>query len=316
MKDDPALALEALGLGLVWVLGLLCVVRALGETLKHRYDTWTETLRRRAPGFFASFRAVGDAMLRMRYLTIAAITGVNAAIMTLVEPEFGFHGESARLLASAAVAIVANTILTRLLASLLARRLWRTPTIVRGSFWAVTIAVLGMLLSRGLRFVPGLLEGQAVEFEATGAVEAAQMSRVEALRCWLTAALAVAGWLCASLIHYQQTAGALLAHDAFAAVAVGGFGALVIDMIPLPALVGHGLRRYALRNWVALAAVSAAGFCLVVLPSAANWMEVDGTHRWVLIMSLFIVIAVLTIAATNRRIGREHLHGTPELEID
>jgi len=316
VADDPELLLEALGYGLVWILALISTVRLLGETLKHRYDAWTAGVRRRLPHVTRLLHAALGWMAANRIVTIGLVFLANTVIMALVEPEFGFHPEAVRVLGSTAIAIAVITIGSRFLAGLVARRFWRLQVGIRPAGWSVAIALIGLALSRALRFVPGLLEGAAVETEPRGHIAQQQMVRVEALRAWLTLVLAVAGWVASSLVTARATVSSLLIHDAFVATAVSGLGSLLIDLLPVPALIGGALWRHARPQWLALALLTATGFALVVVPQASNWIEVPGISRWLTVMVVFMVLALALVVQINRRIGHGQLHGRPELEID
>jgi len=316
IRRAPERIAEALGYGLVWILALVCMARLLDETLKHRYGVWSSALRRRLPGAAARVGALGRRLDGGRPGPMVAILAANIVIMALVEPRFGFHGEALRLLGSIALATTVTTVCVRYLASLGARRLWRTRTTMRASGWALTVALLGMGLSRALQFVPGLLHGSTMELRPDSPVSPREMARVQTLRAWLSLVAAGLGWAGAALVTPEPTVPALLVHDALVAIAVGSLSSLLVDLLPLPALIGGMLWSNARRQWTALTLATATGFAMVVLPQSSNWMEVEGVGRWVTITVAFMVVALLAVLEVNRRIRREHVAGAPELEVD
>ncbi|HEY0247117.1 MAG TPA: hypothetical protein VGC45_02550 [Gryllotalpicola sp.] len=70
---------------------------------------------------------------------------------------------------------------------------------------------------------------------------------------------------------------------------------------------GGVLWAHARRQWLALTVLAATGFALVVIPAASNWLVVHGTlGRWLMILSVAILLGLATIAVINWRVHREH----------
>ncbi len=60
--------------------------------------------------------------------------------------------------------------------------------------------------------------------------------------------------------------------------------------------------KHALRSWIVLAGLTAAGFALIVLPQTSNWLVVgSGGARWLAIAVIVGALAGVFVVAENVR---------------
>jgi len=328
--EHPERIAVGVAISLVWILLLTFVVRTVDESLKRRYASWSGSFQRRFPRIAAASSGVVRWISGSSVPALVVAFVVGVLLMAVIEPEFGWNAETLRLLASTALAVLVTTFVARIVAGVVGRLAWRASVRLRASGWGIVIGLLGVLLGRGLAFVPGLLEGSSLELEPRRRMPERTFVRIEVLRAWISLGIAIAGWIGTSLVPVAGLAGEggqegaaegsvwglLLLHDALAAMALGGLGSLLADLLPLPALLGGKLWSHARGSWVALVIAVAAAFAVIVVPAATNWLEVEDAGRWVAIAIVAGLTAVVVVAVVNWRHRRERLAGAAEDEGD
>ncbi|GAA4179384.1 InlB B-repeat-containing protein [Gryllotalpicola koreensis] len=303
-RHPERLALDTAA-GIVWILLLVFVVRTLGEALRHRYLDWSASLARRHPTLARRARAVVGLLDGSNPVPLTMSIVLGAIIMWFIEPAENGTAVAVRLLASVFIASLVTNLLTRVAAAAIGRAAWGIRMSSYASVWGIVIGLLGLLISRVLHFVPGLLEPSAILLRAREPGAASGAIRVEALRAWLALGVSISAWAAASLVPGRGDWTTLMWHDALVVIAVGGVFGLLTDLLPLPALLGGELWRHARRTWIAVSLLTAIAFAVIVVPDASNWLEVDDVTRWVVVAVTAAMLAVVAIIAVNRGAGRE-----------
>jgi hypothetical protein len=303
---DPRSVAQAAAYATVWILALVCMVRLLGKTLSRRYQVWSVKVAARAPGLVTALASASRWWRTHPRSAIGLVLGSTTLITVALQPGFTISAFGVRLICSLLLAQAVITLASRYLAAWWAGRMWGHPIAVTPAGWSVVIALAGLGVSKALHFVPGLLQGGATDVDMGGRpVPAAIYAKAEQLRVWLSWSVAMVAWVVVSGLPAPTTVGGLTLHDALVATAVAGLGGLLVELIPLPALIGSSLRRHLPRQWVAATAATTVSFLVIVVPQASNWIEVASLGGWITVVILFTILAVTVIVAVNRRVQHE-----------
>lgn len=304
-RHPEHLALTA-AVALVWILVLVFLVRTLGETIRRRYEVWTRAAERRHPGLARRLRWLLGLVNGAAPLPLVLSSILGAIITWFVEPAENGPTVAARLFGSILLSVLVTNLLTRVLAAVLGRGFWRVRTVAHASGWGLVTGLLGLVVSRSLQFVPGLLEASTISLRREPGADDRSLARVEALRGGLQLSTALGAWAGASATPTDGTWQVLLVHDTLVLVAVGGLFGLITDLLPLPALLGGELWHHARGGWVALTLAATTAFAVIVVPHPSNWIEVVGLGRWLLIATVAATTAVVVTLVLNVRTHREH----------
>lgn len=235
-------------------------------------------------------------------MVLASTTLITVAL----QPGFTLSAFGVRLLCSLLLAQAVITLGSRYLAAWWASRRWGFPVAVKPAGWSVLIALGGLGISKALHFVPGLLQGGATDVDmGQQPIPAAVYARAEQMRVWLSWGVAMVAWIAVSELPASTSVWSLTLHDALVATAVAGLGGLLVELIPLPALIGSTLWRHLPRQWIAVTAATTTSFLVIVVPQTSNWIEVPSLGRWVTVMTLFTILTVVIIVGVNRRVRQE-----------
>lgn len=291
---DPERLGWALAAGLVWTLLLVVATHTLEKALKARYSGWTAALHRIFP-WVARLGRMFVGVARHHWAPIVGLTLVNVTLLAFVDPDFGFTATSARLLLSLAAAGVVAVVVPYWVTAWLASRFYGVPATVRGAPWGLVIGAVGVLVSRAIGFLPGLLTGSVVRLGQTS--ESAEDSvRVGRTRVVLTLAPAPLFWWAANAIDGSAGWWHAFAHEAAVAATVVSLTSMLIELLPLASsFIGGVLFQHARTSWAILMAITAAAFALVVVPQPEYWLYVGDRVSWWITVA---AIAMLSIVAT------------------
>lgn len=213
---------------------------------------------------------------------LIASAGVIAAavISAFVDPEIGFNWGSVRLLLSLTASFLMNVVVGWQVAIFFAKRL--SPGVATSySFkpWsllivAITVAVVRLTgLEPGMVF--GLVAGVAIGRLASQAVE----SKLAVVQTAYAFVLGLVGWGI-----YSATAPSLKGNgnvfgqlflDTASGLAVAGFAAAPLALLPVAGMGGSKVYDWNKRIWFALYAVGLLGFLIVLMPMPTSWSTVD-----------------------------------------
>jgi hypothetical protein len=232
---------------------------------------------------------------------LVASAGVVAAavISAFVDPELGFNWGSLRLLLSLVASFLINVVIGWQVAILFAKRL--SPGIATAySFkpWSLLIVALTVALVRVTGLEPGmvfgLVAGVALGRMASRAVE----SRLAVVQTAYAFAAGLLGWgiysLAAPSFADNGNAFAQLFLDTASGLAVAGFAAAPLALLPVAGMGGSKVFDWNKRVWFVLYAVGLLGFFVVLMPMPTSWDHVDvALSLWVSVYAAYALLAVV-----------------------
>lgn len=184
-------------------------------------------------------------------------TFVAAALIAALSGGITAEVRYLRLVAAIGLGLVLINIIGVALPARLAGRLVRTPVVVRLLPGILAVALLAALLSRFLELQPPVLLGvlltalavEPARLRARGAVAIAQIAGV--------ATLALISWAAHTLLTPSLGFWMTFAAETMAAIALGGFGSLLVLLLPIRPFPGRELYSISRWGWVAVALTSA-----------------------------------------------------------
>lgn len=311
IAQDPEKMAAAVAIGLVWTLLLVISTGALEKAIGARIDDWTDWVAKKLPGGASLARALSW-LVSTHWWAIAVLMLVNAVVLAFVDPHFAFDWLTVRTLGSITLAEVLTVILPLLAVALLSRAVWKRRTVFRTSPWGLAVGMIGVLVSRLIGFLPGLLGGSTMEVEHEKAtpVEKAQIGRAK------VAATLVGAGLCLTALIWVPDRGSwplLFLHDALVAGSIIAILGPFIDLLPIGFFGGALIFKHLRWSWLMLMTIATAAFCLVVLPKPTYWLYMgDRAMWWVKVSTVVIVLAlvvVLLVAKLEKKATRDALRG-------
>jgi hypothetical protein len=304
--SNPLVAATAGSLGLALVLLVLVPAEFFGESLANQYSAFATFFSRRKRLSRAA-SAVGTWVGAHRLISGIVLVLLTSAVFCFVDPGFGFDLTSLRLLLSCAISILIVNFVSAGITELVAERAWGVPTRLKVMPWGLAIAIVGVVASRILSFSPGFLIGSIIGVSIVGHVAAKLETKVILLWSTVVWALSVAAWALIGVVpvlpasHPTAFWTALLT-DSLVSTSAAGLTALLVALLPIALFDGGELFGHSKLIWAIAFGISAATFCVIVVPSAGNWMGLgDGLLGWLLLTLCFIVLAIVTYVFARRR---------------
>jgi hypothetical protein len=204
---------------------------------------------------------------------------------------------------SVLAADLALVVVPSLVTAGISRRRWHVDASVRAVPWGVLIGAIGVLLSRLIGFVPGLLSGSTMEMKQTGAKVATKV-RTLRFRMFLGLGLGVVCWFISQAVPTHGDALTLWAHDAALAGMLIAFVGGPVDLLPLSFLSGGTLFRHARVTWAVLLICSVTAFVTLVVPQPSYWLNLGHRVTWWLVVASLAMVTALVIVVLAHRIER------------
>jgi hypothetical protein len=260
----------------------------LGQTLSENYDRifGPVTARvRRATAVLAS-----PALPRWLPLTFGLALAI--VLSAFVDPGFGWNLPSVRMLASMAIAFLAESVLGWVvIRAVLARTDPDLKPVPEFKFGSLVIIVVAVVLSRIVGFEPGMVFGLVVGLAFGTSLATARDARVKLIGLGWALAIGLVGWLGYSLLTGFPGWAPVFAAETLSAIAVSSLAALPVALLPLGGLDGGVVFRWNRWVWAAAYLVGLLLFFVVLMPMPFSWGEVGAPlATWV---GLYLGYAVL-----------------------
>jgi len=224
-------------------------------------------------------------------LGILAFVLVSALLYGLLDPTFGFDGESLATFFGLALGMGAMLLAFGIPMLIGGRGHGLSARALPGT---LLVAVVCVLISRVADFQPGYLYGLIIGYTFARPLAKPEAGKLDAVAAACALALAIVAWIGLPMVRDAAASGdppitATMLETAFATVVVAGLEAAAIAMLPMRFLPGERVRSWNQRAWAALLGVAAFGFCHVLLNPTSGYLA-DGTRT-----SLFTVIWLLVV---------------------
>ena len=309
-RDDPAspsaLTESVATVGYLWanpvVLGVSAVIalvlllfvtfpaELLNATISEQLGH-ADSRRDRTPGWWTAFQAGID---RVPVVSGTILVLIAAVIFGFIDPRFGFDIVSLRVVLACAIALFVMVLVTNLVAGGIARRKWDLVPRIELRPLGLILAVLGVLTSRLLDFVPGIMIGMLAGLVLLGSSSATSRLRATIVRAMVIWAFAVVAWLTYSVVVgglAGTSFGGNLFVETLVAATTEGLTALLVGMLPLRFLEGSTVFRASKRSWAVLYFSIALTWVVVVLPM--NFVALRGPIlQWAIVAIAFALLAV------------------------
>jgi len=255
-------------------------------------------------------------------LGIGAVLAVGALASVAVSPAAAFDPVTVRLfLAFLVASIVANGVPLAVSAGYALRRAGvRSVPYARPTVMVLT--VVSVVVSRVVGLEPGFVFGAVIALQLGSALSARRSARLVVVSTSALLALGVVAWLAQNWLRAgalqigalqigavqigavqsgSAQAGAVGHSDVFSAllldtataVTVCALSGPIVSLLPMRFLDGAALFRRSKAGWVALYAVSAGIFGLVLLPLPDAWSAIGGDQLlWFAALALFALLSV------------------------
>lgn len=305
----------ALAVGMVWTLLLSMGTSVLDSAIRTRYAAFGSLIARVLPKQWRRRQGSLPLLERLPWTGLLSLLFLNAVILGFTDPHFGFDPLSGRMLASVLIAEAIIVLLPALISAGLARRKGVT-TFIGGTPWGVAVCIAGVVLSRALRFLPGIFAGSVVRYEQD---HASIPQKVNGTRTKMLITLGIGGlcWIASSSVHPDRAWWALCLKDSISAVTLMAFTGCLLDLVPLTYQSGGLLFHHARRSWTALCVVVLTVFLMVVVPQPNYWLYVGGrTTWWMIIAGVVVGIGLVIIAIAERAERRKAEREEHEVELE
>ncbi len=240
-----------------------------------------------------------DAIGSRAWLIASAGVVAAAVVSAFVDPEIGFNWGSVRLLLSLAASFLLNVVVGWQVAIFFAKRL--SPGVATSyTFkpWSLLIVALTVAVVRVTGLEPGmvfgLVAGVAIGRLASQAVE----SKLALVQTAYAFALGLVGWgiysAAAPSLQGNGNVFAQLFLDTASGLAVAGFAAAPLALLPVAGMGGSKVYDWNKRVWFALYSAGLLGFLVVLMPMPTSWSTVDvALSVWI---GVYLVYALLAVA--------------------
>ena len=285
----------ALAAGLVWTLLLLLATASLDKVVSSNYDAWLTAAKKKLPRAWRGFARLTGGHHRA-WLAIFAVFATDAFVLAFVDPHFRPDETSLRLLTSSMTGVFTETVVPCLVVIHVARARYGTTGRLRATPFGLVIGAAGVLVSRLLGFLPGLLGGSSMTYDQPQ-YEQAERVWLARLKVVLVLSAAALCWLGLSLIPAHRSLIELFFHDAAVIGASAAVTGTVLDLVPFAVFGGSLLFRHARRSWAALMLVSATAFFLLVVPQPRYWLFVGPRVLWWVIVATIVIFSAVTLLA-------------------
>lgn len=202
-------------------------------------------------------------------LLVVAATFVGAALVAALSGGIAAEVRYIRLMAAIGLGLVLLNLLAVVIPARIAGRALHAPVRARLLPGILIVALFAALLSRFLDLQPPVLLGvllaclalEPARLRARGGVAIAQIAGV--------ATLALLGWAAHTLLMPSIGFWATFAAETMAAVALGGFGSLLLLLLPIGRLPGRELYAISRGGWAVVALTSASVTGAIVASGAS-----------------------------------------------
>ncbi|NBH10387.1 hypothetical protein [Amycolatopsis sp. SID8362] len=299
LVKDPGRIAEALASGLVWTLLLVLATGALNQALKSRYDRFHAAVSRvRVP---AVLIRMGNVLRGGHWLVVTGLIVLNACLLTLVDPNAHADVTTARLVVSIVIAQFLIGAVQYWLSAARSRAILGVPTDVQTIPFGLAISAVGVVISRLVSFVPGLLGGAMLRLSQRR-VSVAQKVSSERFKAIVTLSLGGCCWVLATIVPTKGSWPVVLGHDTVVAATITAILSTLIDMLPFTVVSGYLLFHHARWSWAVLTTTTVFAFLLFVVPQPKYWIHVrGGVSHWIVIAVVTIVSAVGVLVLLHRR---------------
>lgn len=281
------------------------------SAIKTQYAKWTKGLSRlHTP---RAVRRLVALFSSTRWTPMLVLFTLNAVVLSFVDPGVSWSAETARLFVSMVCGML-GTFVPCLISMRIARRRWGIRGKLRAAPIGILVGLAGVVVSRIIGFIPGLLSGSTVRFLQSG--DKTKHADVQVLQSCITLAISGLSWLGASVVPGHGNALVMLVHDALISTCIITIVGTALDMIPLGFLSGGVLFAERRRAWLLLTVVSTVAFCVVVLPQPSFWINVgDDVGWWMTVAAVASVAAVAVIVLMQRHQGRQRQQPTAATQV-
>lgn len=276
----------------------------LESTIRSNYERafgWLARIRRRLGRIAAPVAKVLTHPRVGTGLTIA----IAALLLGFADPDFGFTGQSVRLLLAMILAVVAINIGLSLIVMRVAKRSFDVGALLTPMPGALAIVAISVLVSRLAGISPGFLFGIVLGVTYARELRLRDDARLGLLGVGLTLAAGLLAWLgyglASATISGEGFVNNLLI-EVLAAITLEALGTLIVALLPIDFMDGRTIFRWSKPAWAGAYAVTVLVFLFVVVPLSDNWGTMSAPiFGWGTLFAVFAVVAVATWAIFRRR---------------
>lgn len=300
VATHPEHIAAAIAAGLVWTLLLLLATSALDKVISSNYDSWTTSFGHRFPRISHAFGVIFSAGHNRTWLAILGVFATNAIVLDFVDPHFAVNLTSVRLLLSSTAALVIQTLVPCLVIIRIARVRYKTAGRIRATPFGLLIGAIGVVASRVMGFLPGLLAGSSVTYDEPTYKDNEKVW-LHRLKIMLVLAVGALCWVGVWLVPTHGNPPTLFLRDAVVIVSASAFTSTVLELLPFAVFGGSHLWHHARITWVVLMTAAAAGFFLLVVPQPRYWLFVGPRLMWWSIIAIVVIFTAVGLVALVQR---------------
>ena len=254
----------------------------------------------------------------------AALGGllVAAVASTIVDPDFGFDAVGLRTALSIAAGFLVVIALGWGIVTLTMRRT-HPQSKPRIEFRILTIAFVALAVVASLLsgFEPGVIFGFIAGVGFGAAISTRAQAGSAVLMTSYMIVVAGAAWVAYSalvpVVGAEPSLLELIALESLSGIAIAGISALPLALLPLRGLSGQSIWAFSRLLWLALYAVSVAGFLIVLVPLPDSWQLVElDLSAWSIGYAVYLGVAIVAWLIAARPWKREAAEPTRETSAD
>jgi len=230
---------------------------------------------------------------------VLATAVVGAVILAFADPNFGFHGSSARLLLAMFLSILWVVVTMNTIVRIFAARRFHTVARFKTMPFALLFMVVGVLASRLTHSHPGFVIGLVM-----GVTYARHLRHRDEAELALVGAATFFGvglisWfsfnaLATAAGHQEASFWVELFREVFAAGTLESFVALVVGLLPMTFLEGRPIFEWSRGVWAGVYGVSLVAFMVLIVPVSGDFHETRG--NFALLLTGFLAFSVVALA--------------------
>ncbi len=243
----------------------------------------------------------------------AAIGGllIAAAASAIVDPDFGFDAVGLRTVLSIAAGFLVVIALGWAVVTLTMRRT-HPASRPRIEFRVLTIAFVALAVVASLLsgFEPGVIFGFVAGVGFGAAISTRARAGSAVLMTGFMIVVSAAAWGVYSalvpVIGADPSLLELIILESLSGIAIAGVSALPLALLPLRGLSGQSIWAFSRFLWLALYALSVAGFLIVLVPLPDSWQLVElDLVAWSIGYAVYLGVAVIAWLIAARPWKRE-----------
>lgn len=304
VATHPEHIAAAIAAGLVWTLLLLLATSSLDKVISSNYDAWSASFGHRFPRISHLFGAVFGAGHSRTWLAIFGVFAVNAVVLDFVDPNFAVNLTSMRLLLSSTAALVIQTLIPCLIIIRVARVRYRTAGRLRATPFGLLVGAVGVLASRVLGFLPGLLAGSSLTYDEPSYQDNEKVW-LHRLKIIIVLAIGALCWVGVWVVPDHGAPATLFLRDAVVIVSASAFTSTVLELLPFAVFGGSHLWHHARFTWIVLMTIAGTGFFLLVVPQPHYWLFVGRRLMWWSIIAIIVIFTAVALIAIVQRRSRQ-----------